>query len=191
MVRASRAAGGASVSASESAGEDVAVHDVQRSYVGSLTPATAVYTNESPRDDVVCVASECHEACTFRVRERRESCSLPQATLSLTRRRTQPRTTWAPFSTASSRVNARPEGDGDCVTTPTARLPDTNWATPSQYVRSGDSATDTTVQPPDTNWATPSPADSLGACGTSLIPRARSRGRLRRPHEARATAADG
>ena len=147
MVRASRAAGGVSVSASESAGEDVAVHDVQRPHVGSLTPATAVYTSESPRDDVVCVASECHEARTFGVRERREPCSLPQATLSLTRRRTQPRTTWAPFSTASSRVNARPEGDGDCVTTPTARLPDTNWAIPS-------------------------PADSLGACGTSLIPRA-------------------
>ena len=36
--------------------------------------------------------------------------------------------------------------------------------------------------------ATPSPTDSLGACGTSLIPRTRSRARLRRAHEARATA---
>ncbi len=36
--------------------------------------------------------------------------------------------------------------------------------------------------------ATPSPADSLVACGDSLIPRTRSRVRLRRPREARATA---
>ncbi len=77
------------------------------------------------------------------------------------------------------------------VTDTTPRQPDTTLATPSptdSLAYAEGYVTDTTPRQPDTTLATPSPTDSLGRFALSLIPRTRSRGRLRRPREARATA---